>query len=110
MLTLLIIWELGQDLDPLEAISMLRTADRTDGDFNGDGLWNCTDIDALTAATPIGVLLTSTRMGLSTARTSLCGTTISLPARVALRPSRTFRVLVWLLPVLVTLRPKSSRQ
>lgn len=50
----IIIWELAQDLPAGNTNSMLRTAylTKTDvtGDFNGDGVWDCSDIDALTAA------------------------------------------------------------
>ena len=46
----IIIWELAQDLASDDVNSMLRTASQPRGDFNGDRMWDCSDIDALTAA------------------------------------------------------------
>ena len=46
----IIIWELAQDLPPDHQNSMLCAAQRPDGDFNGDGAWDSSDIDALSAA------------------------------------------------------------
>ena len=46
----IIIWELAQDLPPDHQNSMLRAAQRPDGDFNGDGAWDSSDIDTLSTA------------------------------------------------------------